>query len=171
MKQRVDTLKSNGAKGFEIERLENSCEQAERYFERNYHIKLDGASAEVQRIEAEAESMGRADERLQGGLAPLVEKREVFKQEYQRQKSLLDSNPEGEKIQSALERLDKESRGQDKSVREKLARVKAEREIDGITQPQNQPDRISTHDRLARPDRTILPNREMNMVRNYERER
>jgi hypothetical protein len=118
----------------QIKRLEHSREQAIKYFERTYGIDHREAGGEVSRRESIAQSKGHLEEKLREKLSPLTEEQGIFLLKYQRQKLLAEISPKAQEIRDELARLDKESRQNQKSARENIARAQIERNLDLVTE-------------------------------------
>ena len=108
-------------------------EQARAYFKRTYKIAPEQAEREIKRLEQTAESKRHLQDKLQAKITPLIEERERFLLDYQRQKVYIELNPDKQQIYDYLETLEK-NRPQRQSVKDNLARVRCESMLDTITE-------------------------------------
>lgn len=118
----------------QIQRLEDSHEIATSYFRREFDVLPEQAETEIQRLEGMANSKKHLQEKLQDKLTPLIEEKESFMIEYQRQKLLADISPERQKIQDRLTRLDKESLRQRQSPKDNIAWARNEWKLDDVSE-------------------------------------
>jgi len=115
-----------------IEKLQGmeAYERACTSFKRQHYVEPSEAMAEVRRLGYKAKDHQRAYERVQDRLAPLMEDREAYKLEYQRQKLLVEISGDKHQIQDRLKQLNP----QGETTRERLARIQSERFLELVTE-------------------------------------
>lgn len=94
----------------EIQKVENSHEQAVAFFEQKYNLSPEKATAEMARLERKTADNMRVYEQLQSKLEPLKQQENDIKFEYQKQKILADISHDKQKIDARLDELEKQSR-------------------------------------------------------------
>jgi len=132
-RQCMGYLESKRAIDAQIQRIEQSREQAEKAFQKEHYIIPDEAQVEIQRIAYKAKDLDRVSGRLQERLNPLTAEKDIFMFEYQRQKLLAGISPHEQSIQERLLQLDREEL-HTLTAQEKIARVRSGRILDRITE-------------------------------------
>jgi len=105
-RQNMGIFTSKKAVDEQIGRLENSRLLSANYFKREFSFVPEQAGAEVERLQNRARSKGHLIEKLQIKLTPLLEEQNIFALEYQREDIFTELNPQGQKIQNELQKLD-----------------------------------------------------------------
>ena len=144
----------------QIQSLVRSHEQAGRYFLQKYQITPEEALTEIKRLEIETKSMERTKERLQAKLPTLLTEREAFKQEYLKQKLLIDIRHDRQRIYDRMEKLDREIRKNSLSPKDEIARLQSEA---GLT-------KVTEHD-FEKIMQSILPEQREILEKEREREK
>ena len=141
--------------------VERSYGQARNYFKQKYNIEPEQAAAEAVRLETTAESKKHLQEKLQEKLTPLIDEKALTLLEYQRQKLLMEFNPDGQKIRNHLVLLEKESRVYRKLIKDNIAWLRCERVLDTVTErnfkelsKEMQPEHVDRLLRLRERDRS-----------------
>ena len=129
MRERVAELSKIRQERAMLQRLENSLEQAERTFQKDYFVYPEETGAEIKRLDYRAESKKHLQDKLQEKLTPLTAEKEVFLFEYQRHKLLAQISPDNQSIQDTLSQLDKEVM-QGLSTQDRLAYMRCGRVLD-----------------------------------------
>jgi hypothetical protein len=116
------------------EHRNSACEHAKSYFMSKYKFAPEQAGTEAKRLEYRANSLEHANNRLRDKLDALTAEKDIFMLEYQRQKLISAINPNVQKIQDELGRLDKHEYSQGQSVQEQMSRARAERALNLVTE-------------------------------------
>jgi len=135
----------------EIQFVERSHEQANKYFERTYSITPEKSPKEIAILKAHENLLSLRLKPLQERLAPIMADREAFKEEYQKQmkKLLLDISRDNERILSRLEQLENEMLEHQKTLsnREYLAQQRSLRKLEMEIERGIERARVHVHDR------------------------
>ena len=119
----------------QIKRLERSHSQALTTFKREYNINPTQAETEAKRLTNQAKSKQHLHERLNDKLSPLAQDKNTLALKYQRQKLLNYINPDKQKIQDELSRLNKQNRPHERqSINEILTQERSIRELNTINE-------------------------------------
>ena len=135
MKKQLDELRTERHDNQQLQQLERSHEQATAYFQRTYQFDPTQAGEEVKRLAIASESKKHLQAKLEDKILSLNEEKVEVCLKYQRQKLLVDSSPDRQKINYHLAELEKERRQHIQlGVQDNLARVRCQDTLDTISQ-------------------------------------
>ena len=152
----------------EIQQIERTHEHTTAYFKKTYKVDPEQAGAEVARLEKIAENKSNLHIKIQDKLKPLKEQQELTLFEYQKQKMLVEIRADKQGIHNSLSELEKESKVYKNLVRDDVLRLRCNRQLDVVTQPNFEKIIQSVTPKQAE---AFIQKREFERVRERERAR